>query len=1196
MPRVLAPQVQNSFIGGLNTQATALAFPENAAVHSENVEYDENGRAYRRPELDVEGEFVVHHREELTSAPAYSEFVWDNVSGTGEVSFFVQQVGNKLMFFDVSNDINISPNKEVFELSLSTFATSAGLNAGALPCQYAITNGELVVVNGLCDPFVVKYSLQLNSFETTRVTIEVRDTRGLDSSFGITDRPSSTLTNLIANFPEHYYNLLNQGWYTTAGGSGPLQQWDAARSDMPSNADIVAYSRSSSTDAFGDTVLDAFGRPTTLAPRGRFILSLGIFDREQAVDDAGFTSVTLDGVTESASEILDIGGNADLGNFANDHRAFDGLTSASSSNCASVNGTASAAIQEVTYADHSTIFPPSATPSAAGGKSISDLLGATASSTDYFLLTQNSSTSVRYDNHYVGMEFENPIFVRDVTFTVLLEQIVGFSNQKLELRASNVRPNESTDGVVLDTLEQTDYTGPADGGPFNSGVNTAFPQPGNTYTLSYTGSTAYKYVWVAARIINGTNITGTRSYWYGFNVTERKATPSTTKFIGKDLGSARNLANIRVHPSTNLGFMSHTGSWKIDVYASNSNLANPKVGALVGSIQSTSDTTSQQVIPITTDTEYRYWWLNIYFNDDNYYSTGSNLIYVGEIRFFEETTLTAGGIESEITNGRPTAIAQMNSRIFYGGINSRVLSNNIYFTQVIEDDAYYGRCYQRNDPTSEQNAQLLATDGGEIKINDMGQLVKLIAYEGAMLAFASNGVWRIWNPQGPFSATSYRIDKISDIGTNAPESFALVDGIPHWWSDEGLFRIEYNPQFRSFNTQNISDPAIENFLFEVPANVRKYIKAEYDRKNKKIIWLYGNQLDTDEGRVYEYTNGLVYNVLTRAFYPLVFSQQDNPRIRGLTYMTDALRNNFGRIKFTCTFEEDTTQSYLTYLEFREENNEYYDYFNFSQEVGTKFLTADADGYITDASANVSSYYGDTDASASKTTTTSMYAGYTLDEPRAISMAAIQGKNDSGYTDDTNATVTATLYAKLGDVPTSGTDGTTLGTISFDYKTNETRKRIIVSEDNVTEWDHVWVVIETNGSNTTLYLRQFDVFYNDEEVQFDYPTEVVTGYAIPGNLNKFGQPHYVFVYLEEGEKVGCYFQGIYDFAKYDTGEANKWGITQQLYNTNQVGRVLNYRKMKVRGKGRAMQFRFTSEPGKGFVIVGWAVETTANQGV
>jgi hypothetical protein len=42
--------------------------------------------------------------------------------------------------------------------------------------------------------------------------------------------------------------------------------------------------------------------------------------------------------------------------------------------------------------------------------------------------------------------------------------------------------------------------------------------------------------------------------------------------------------------------------------------------------------------------------------------------------------------------------------------------------------------------------------------------------------------------------------------------------------------------------------------------------------------------------------------------------------------------------------------------------------------------------------------------------------------------------------------------------------------------------------------------------------------------------------------------------------------------------------------------MRFRRLKVRGKGRALQLRFESETGKPFTIVGWAYKGSANADV
>jgi hypothetical protein len=146
----------------------------------------------------------------------------------------------------------------------------------------------------------------------------------------------------------------------------------------------------------------------------------------------------------------------------------------------------------------------------------------------------------------------------------------------------------------------------------------------------------------------------------------------------------------------------------------------------------------------------------------------------------------------------------------------------------------------------------------------------------------------------------------------------------------------------------------------------------------------------------------------------------------------------------------------------------------------------------------------------------------------------------------------------------------------------------------------YVVTYYDGSNWQMSIAKCnDVSYTDwpsytNDTPYSYTSTFTTGYRLEGQAYRFFQPNYVFIYLETEEASSCYVQGVFDFTT--AGDSNKWSTSQQIYNASLLFRNTNFRRLKVRGKGRSMQLRFESEGGKPFTIIGWAIPTSANADV
>lgn len=294
MPRQTGTLVVNNFIGGLVTERTALSFPENACTETFNCVFDETGRISRRLGFDLEEGYDKDNVGEQ-GGEVFTEYLWQAVAGDGSRSFVVQQQGGTLYFYDVSDSTSVSTNNTGLTISLYDFdPTGSALDPAQFICQYASGQGRLLVVNRATDPFYVEYDSAANTVTGTAIEIQIRDFLGLEDGLDDNERITSTVADLITNNPEHYYNILNQSWFI----GDALTQWDAARTDIPSNRDYVALYRNDQDDAFDNTQVTANTPGTRLAAKGHFILSAWCPDHTQALTDEGFSATISAGETE----------------------------------------------------------------------------------------------------------------------------------------------------------------------------------------------------------------------------------------------------------------------------------------------------------------------------------------------------------------------------------------------------------------------------------------------------------------------------------------------------------------------------------------------------------------------------------------------------------------------------------------------------------------------------------------------------------------------------------------------------------------------------------------------------------------------------------------------------------------------------------------------------------------------------------
>lgn len=334
MPRKTGTSIQNKFIRGLVTEATALSFPDDACTEVSNVVFDPTGRVTRRLGFDTEASYV-NDSISVTPGQTYSSFLWQGAGGIGEKSFLVIQEGSTLNFYNTSESTIISTNKHITDVSLDSFVVpSSELDPKDYVCQFASGNDDLIVVNPACEPFFVQYDPNADSFSTESITLEFRDFVGLDDGLTITERVTDSTIGLETSNPNHYYNLLNQGWGLTSA----LESWNSSRSDLPSNADYYELYRSAHNNVFDSTAVDDNSAGNRPAPKGHYILEVGTEDRQAAIASEGFAFT----LTQDSTAVIDRTEGSIFTDFtSNTSAAFDGDTSqtgSSTANKTSANG------------------------------------------------------------------------------------------------------------------------------------------------------------------------------------------------------------------------------------------------------------------------------------------------------------------------------------------------------------------------------------------------------------------------------------------------------------------------------------------------------------------------------------------------------------------------------------------------------------------------------------------------------------------------------------------------------------------------------------------------------------------------------------------------------------------------------------------------------------------------------------------
>lgn len=141
-----------------------------------------------------------------------------------------------------------------------------------------------------------------------------------------------------------------------------------------------------------------------------------------------------------------------------------------------------------------------------------------------------------------------------------------------------------------------------------------------------------------------------------------------------------------------------------------------------------------------------------------------------------------------------------------------------------------------------------------------------------------------------------------------------------------------------------------------------------------------------------------------------------------------------------------------------------------QATGTRIGTFTAQGGL------VAAFDGTTSQAVAAGSSDAASPGYVGKDyhlaPFRIERALFWGANNGGYTDTGSASTTITLRGKNGSAPSSDSDGTSLGSITFADR-NDSFPLLIISNDQTTAWDYVFLQVVSAGN--VLYVAEVQFY-------------------------------------------------------------------------------------------------------------------------
>lgn len=225
------------------------------------------------------------------------------------------------------------------------------------------------------------------------------------------------------------------------------------------------------------------------------------------------------------------------------------------------------------------------------------------------------------------------------------------------------------------------------------------------------------------------------------------------------------------------------------------------------------------------------------------------------------------------TSGGPSCVAAHAGRVFYSGFTGFVVdgdtrspnyNNHVFFSQVVKNKADFNKCYQAGDPTSRETSDIIDTDGGFLKISGANTILSLVTVGSRLIVIADNGIWAIVGGSDyGFSATNYRVDKLSTFGGLSDYSVVVAGENVYYWAADGIYVIGQN-EMGDYSVQNVTNTTIKSFYAEIPTEAKRQALGVYDIYSKRIRWMYRNNDNFSETTE---TNELILDTQLQCFIP-----------------------------------------------------------------------------------------------------------------------------------------------------------------------------------------------------------------------------------------------------------------------------------------------------------------------------------------
>lgn len=192
-----------------------------------------------------------------------------------------------------------------------------------------------------------------------------------------------------------------------------------------------------------------------------------------------------------------------------------------------------------------------------------------------------------------------------------------------------------------------------------------------------------------------------------------------------------------------------------------------------------------------------------------------------------------------------TAVAEFGGRLWYGGFSEEGnfteeggtrLDSYLLFSQLANSRSVLTKCYQRGDPTSVEEPEIIDTDGGFISLDGAYGIHKIVPLGNSLLVFAVNGVWAVaGEDENYFTPTAPRVRLVTTKGSVSPRAIVVIDSIAMYWAEDGIYMIGTS-ELGAYNVESLTSKTIQTLYNSIDRNAKTEVSGIYNSFTGIVSW------------------------------------------------------------------------------------------------------------------------------------------------------------------------------------------------------------------------------------------------------------------------------------------------------------------------------------------------------------------------